>query len=840
MTTAADRAKALAAKYAATTSERQHDQNFIRDFVGVFTDRDPADIFRFQYPVETPRGTTGAIDALWESHILFEMKSAGKDLHATLKDQVRPYVAHLAPAKHPQMYIISDFQNFLVVDPDGTKHEFPLADLHAHVSLFTPIFDGLPAYLRSHGTVNEQAASLLSAVLKGLRKNGYSETDLPALATRLLFALYADDNYVWKNGTFHGDVLGTPADGATLGRVIDGIFRLLDSPNADATDYCYINGSMFAGDIAVPVFDADTREALLEACEYDWRGLDPMIFGTIYQSAMDADERHAEGAHYTHEQDILDVLGPAFLDNLKAQYAAAQGSATKLRNFLKRLSEIEVLDPSCGSGNFLMVAYRELRALETAASLDLAAGGAKTIPAQRVSLAQFHGIEYNALSASVARTSLWLTLHAADQRHTEAMGELMWDTFPLKDVADIRHANAVTTDWNAEFPNLTAIVGNPPYISAKKERDGGQNAQQVAERKALGIKGGMMDYAHIWMVKSAQYIAEFPDTRSGLVVTDSVAQGTQASGLWSHPAMQDVYPIFGRQSYVWPGDASVRVVNYGLGSKPEAVELRAEDRSMIPAAYLTPYLTPTDIPSRATANVSRTAPAWMVNLKNGTSYADFGHYAKLGDDLAVIQRDHPEMLVNKVSSSNLLSGKDDPVLWFGNRTSKAVAHKAIAPRREAVRIKRGAGHPKGPEWVPSSVVTGTFMVVPATFSKSYERTPVVILSGTNYMTQKVYYAPVDWFMAGLVMSKRAMDAQIAGGSKMGKGGDVQYGTGYLYGMPAPTNDTPELRAKIAAKAQECIAARPGPAAECMKVTNMPESLAKLHRELDALVDEWWG
>lgn len=832
------KAQRVATKYATTTSERQHDQNFIRDFVGIFTDEDPSSVFRFQYPVKTVRGTTGAIDALWEGHILIEMKSTGEDLHKTLAEQVRPYVAYLPPAVHPQLYVISDFQNFLVVDPEGTEHTFTLAELPERVGLFTSIFDGIPTYLRNHGTVNAQAASLLAAVIHGLRVNGYPEADLPALATRLLFCLYADDNYVWKPNTFHADVESSRPDGSDLGRKIDGIFDLLDRPKADRTDYCHVNGKLFAASIEVAKFDADTRTALLRACEYDWRGLDPMIFGTIYQDAMNADERHAEGAHYTHEADILDILGPAFLDDLKARRAKAAGKTGELTKFLKHLTTIEILDPAAGSGNFLMIAYREMRALETSAILERRAlGVADAAMPARVSLSQFHGLEYNRLSAAIAQVSLWLTLHAADQRHVEAVGELSMHTFPLADVADIRHANAVTTDWVAEFPNLTAIVGNPPYVSADM-----QSPEMRDERKGMGIKGGKMDYAHIWMVKAAGYIATYPDTRSGYVITDSVTQGTQAKGLWSHDAMADVYPIFGRQSYVWPGDASVRVVNFGLGYKPEAIELMAEDRTPIAATYLTPYLTPASTPTRGTAATSRTAPSWMCQMQAGSSYYDYEEYSKLGDDLPIIERDHPEMLVNKVSATNLLSGKADPVLWFGNRTPQSVAHEAIAKRREAVRIKRDAGRSAvgvHPERVPSSVMNGDYMAVPATFSKTYAVTPVVILSGENYMTQGVYYAPVDYFMAGLVMSKRATRELYASGGKLASG-NIRYNTGILYGMPAPKHDTRELREKIAAKARECIEARPGPAAECMKVTNMPANLERLHVELDALVEEWWG
>lgn len=828
------------AEYRDETSESQQGQNFVRDFVRIFTDEDPKSVFRFEYPVYSGKKYVGEIDGLWEGHILIEMKSAGKNLEDALENQVRKkYIANLTGNMQPKMIVVSDFQRFLVVDPDGREHRFALTDLPTHMSLFYSMFDGLGNYLRTNGTVDERAAKLLANVVRQLGDAGYDKDLLPEYATRLLFCLYADDNGVWDRSAFHREVLESREDGSNLGRKVHGIFDLLNRPDANGTEFRYINGGVFHESIPVATYDAKIRRSLLDACEYDWCGLDPMIFGKIYESVLDFAEQHADGVHYTHESDIRDILGPAKYDELERQYERVKSDPQKLEMFIGYLSTIQVMDPACGSGNFLLVAYRDLRKLETKAIAELARLVGGQAPYPRVSLAQFHGIELKPLAASVAKTSLWLALHAADQEHGSVVGSSFSSTFPLHQESDIRVGNAATADWVEMFPKMDLIVGNPPYVSAKKERDGGQSAQQRQERKSLGISGGMMDYAHIWLVKGAQYVGAFTDTKVAYVITDSVVQGTQAKGLWSHEAMQSVYVQFGRQSYIWPGDAQVRVVNIGLGVKPEAVELKTEDSEVIDCDYITPYLKPSTVPTRTTQSTSRVSKSWMVPWKNGVSYADFGHYSQLGEDLVAIQRDHPEMLVNKVSARNALSGKPDPVLWFGNRSVASVKHRVISRRREAVRVQRGDGHAKSPEWLPP-VVTGDYMLIPRTFSKSYVCTPVVVVSGENYMTDKVYYAPLDWFSAGLVMSRKAKDAIDAGASRMGKGGDVQYSTGVLYGMSDPKNDTPELREKIAAKAKECIEARPGPASDCMKVSNMPSELARLHRELDVLVEKWWG
>ncbi len=842
-------------KYAGVTSERQHDQDFVRDFASLFLS-DPSDAFHWQYPVALPNGRRGFIDALRRGEILVEMKSGGnlargkahERLKAVLEEQVKgKYIRGLAFDDQPRLRIVSDYAYFLVEDSHGGEHFFALSELDAHLHLFRPTFDKVQAHLTRHGGVNAEAALLLADVIRHLQDAEYPE--IANYAARLMFLMYADDNGVWTRDAFLDMVSRTEA--ARLGYEIDMLFAHLNDPKAAGagSPFEYINGGLFRDSLPIAVFTDDMRKALLDACLYDWRGLDPMIFGTVYQNAMDKARRDADGAHYTHESDILGLLGPLLLDDLRGRVASAWDDYGRLDAFLGHLASVKVLDPAAGSGNFLMVAYREMRRMELRVILrmrELAGGGAFRQPG--VTLNQFHGIEYMELSAFLARASLWLTMHAEDAAYTAAtMQEVK--TFPIHQYPDIRVASAAALEWGLEFPGMTAIVGNPPYLSADRMTEA-----QRAERDSFGIAGGKMDYAHIWMVSGARYIASNPDTLVGYVITDSIAQGTQAAGLWSHADMQNVYVRYGHQSRVWPGDAQVRVVDIVLGSKPEALGLRSEDGSAIAAQYITPYVTASPVPTRGTAQVQRHAPAWMAHMKQGKAYVDFGAYSKLSPaQIATLQREHPEMLIRKVSSVNLLSGKDDLVLWWSKATPAARKHPLVQRIRKVGTVLRN-GEAEGkvpasmtkvpelerPEWMPRGCeVDGDYMVVPRTFSKEYITTPVVPVSGKHYMTEGIYYAPLDWFTAGLVMSKRAHDLQRAAGGKHASG-NTRYNTGLLYGMPAPTNDSPELRERIAAKAQECVEAREGSAADTMKRGNVSPALARLHAELDALTDEWWG
>jgi hypothetical protein len=839
-------------KYKGITSEKQHDQDFVRDFASLFLDAGD-DAFHWQYPVRLPSGTMGSIDALRPGEILVEMKSGGKvakpaaerNLRRVLEDQVKSkYIRGLSGADQPKLRIVSDYQHFLVEDERGNTHFFRLDKLDDYLHLFRPMFDKVQEHLERHGGVNARAATLLANVIRHLDAQEYSE--IANYAARLMFLLYADDNLIWTQDEFLDKIARTDAD--HLGYEINSIFNHLNDPAAGSPDapFEYINGGLFADRLPLAKYTDEMRDALLEACAYDWRGLDPMIFGTVYQSAMDKAKRDEDGAHYTHEEDILGLLGPVLLDDLRERMESAWHSIGRLDAFLGHLSSVKVLDPAAGSGNFLMVAYREMRRIELQVILrmrELVGGDARQ---PGVMLNQFHGIEYEALSAYLAKAGLWLTMHAQDVRYT---AETMCDvkTFPIHQYPDVRTASAAALDWSKEFPGLTAIVGNPPYLSADRMTE-----DQRAERDSFGISGGKMDYAHIWMVSGARYIAQYPDTLVGYVITDSIGQGTQAAGLWKHEAMQNVYVRYGHQSRVWPGDAQVRVVDVVLGSKPEALGLRDESGVAVEAAYITPYITRASVPTREIAGAVSAPPVWFPRWKAGKAYLDGGVYSKLSDsDLAQIRQDHPEMLIRKVSAVNTLNEREDWILWWENATPEARRHPVIKRLRAAGTearnsLKSAAGIPEfeRPEWFPSGHTrTGQMMVIPRTLSKEYITTPVVVLDGLHYITDGSYAAALDWFAAGIVMSRRANDLQRVAGGKIGKGGDIRYNTGLLYGMlhtqPA-ANDTPEMRERIAAKAQECVEGREGTASETMKRSNVSPKLARLHAELDALVDEWWG
>lgn len=321
------------------------------------------------------------------------------------------------------------------------------------------------------------------------------------------------------------------------------------------------------------------RAALLNACRFDWTPISPAIFGALFQSVMDPVERRRMGAHYTSEANILKVIGPLFLDDLRADFdrlaARRTGRAAALRAFHQRLSRLTFLDPACGCGNFLIIAYRELRLLEmdllealrTDGQLDLLAGSLS-----RIDVDQFHGIEFEEFPARIAATALWMMDHLMNRLLSERFGKV-FVRIPLEKAPHILNADALQADWAEVLPpeRCSYVLGNPPFVGAKYQT-AAQRAQ-VRRIAQLGGSGGTLDFVAAWFIKAGEY-AQGP-TRIGLVSTNSITQGEQVAQLW--PILLDRCGLeiaFAHRTFAWESDARgkahVHVVIIGLDRRPNA------------------------------------------------------------------------------------------------------------------------------------------------------------------------------------------------------------------------------------------------------------------------------
>ncbi len=416
-----------------------------------------------------------------------------------------------------------------------------------------------------------------------LEESGYRGHDLEQLLVRLLFCLFADDTGIFQPKDIFLQLIDndTADDGGDVGRTLVELFDILDTPEearqrglrAELNAFPYVNGALFAGHLRTPVFDRDMRRMLLDAARHDWSGVSPAIFGSLFQSVMSADQRRRIGAHYTSEANILKVIGPLFLDALSDELdrlvQRRTGRDAALLEFQAKLSRLTFLDPACGCGNFLVVAYRELRRLELRCLQALYADQRiDPVLLSRVTVEQFHGIEIEEFPARIAEVAMWMADHLANNEYNEAF-QTNSARIPLRHSAHIRHADALALDWSTVITpeRLHYIMGNPPFVGAKFQSP--EQRAQVRAIAQLGGSGGTLDFVAAWFIKAGQFAAANRRIAIAFVSTNSIVQGEQVAQLW--PILFDRFGLeiaFAHRTFSWGsearGAAHVHVVVIGL------------------------------------------------------------------------------------------------------------------------------------------------------------------------------------------------------------------------------------------------------------------------------------
>ena len=517
------RAAAFAREWADAAYEKGETHSFYNEFFDIFGVRRRT-VARYEEHVRRLDDTHGFIDLFWPGVLLVEQKSAGRDL-AAARDQAGAYFDALPERDRPRYQLLCDFRTFELLDRDEREESrFALADLPAHVERFGFILGVQRRAFRDQDPVNVEASELVARLHDALKASGYGGRDLELLLVRTVFCLFADDTGIFEPRDIFLDFIEerTAADGADLGPWLARVFQVLDTPedrrqaklDEDLARFPHVNGDLFAGPLRIPDFDAAMRRALLDAGRFDWTAISPAIFGALFQSVMEPAERRAAGAHYTTEKNILKVIEPLFLDDLRAEFERLKArrdsrAIPALHRFQHKLGRLRLFDPACGCGNFLIIAYRELRALEIevlrALSPDRRQFEMLADVLSVVDVDQFHGIEIGEFPARIASTALWMMDHIMNSRLSLEFGRT-YARIPIEKSPNIRHADALEIDWADVLPpeECDYVFGNPPFGGAKYQSPG-QRAQ-VRREAALGGAGGTLDYVAAWFIRAAEYV----------------------------------------------------------------------------------------------------------------------------------------------------------------------------------------------------------------------------------------------------------------------------------------------------------------------------------------------
>lgn len=795
-------------------------------------------------------------------------KETTDDLYAVIDDlRSAPSVVRYST----RFVIVTDYRDLLAVDTKtGETLAIPISDIDKHFTFFLPWAGMEKAQYVAEANADVKAAERMAklfdellAINPELNTTTLGRHALNVFFTRLLFCFFAEDTGIFREGQFTGAVgTLTQPDGSDVSSLLTDIFAVLDT--ADPADkpthlagFPYVNGRLFTIEAhhAVPGFNKRARDLLLESGRLLWNEINPDIFGSMFQAVVTPGQRSDLGQHYTSVPNILKTIEPLFLDGLREQFDAAFESVPKLEALLKRISQIKVFDPACGSGNFLVIAYKELRKLEHAilerlTQLDLRH---QTLYAEsQINIENFYGIEIDDFAVEVAILSLWIAKHQMNREFFEKF-KLNIPLIPLKETGQIRQGNAARVDWNSVCPNGSDdelyLIGNPPYYGAKRQKpEQKADYPYVFERRPYSKN---LNYIALWFIKGADYIA---GTRAELafVTTNSVAQGEHVGLMFPMIFDKGLEIGFAYTSFKWENNAKrnagVTVAVISLRNQRHGPKYLFADDVRIEARNINGYLAEGD---NVFITARRKPLSQLPPMVFGSMPNDKGALILSEHERQALLNRHPELrpIVREfIGADEFISGSQRWVLWIEpDQLEQAMSVGYVAERVERVKKARLESTRES---------TKKLAAVPHRFGEvRYKPTEAIVIPSIS--SERRDYIPIGYLAAGTVVSNKAFalyDAQpwafglltsrmhmvwtnaVSGRHEM----RYQYSNTIVYNnFPVPRLAAP-TREHLTEASLRVLDVREYHSektlAELYDPDLMPDDLRLAHQELDVLVD----
>lgn len=693
--------------------------------------------------------------------------------------------------------------------------------------------------------------------------------------TRVLFLLYGDDAGLWEEDLFHRFVLYDTTPG-NLGGQLSALFEVLNTEDrrhvpASMAKFPYVNGALYEDRMPVEFFTAQMRDALLRACRFRWTRISPAVFGSMFQMVKSKEARRSGGEHYTTEENILKTLGPLFLDQMQAEAdRLCRNAATtprQLRAFQDELATHTFLDPACGSGNFLTVAYGRIREIETQVIKEIRTRTANTQMAldatweTKVTIDQFHGIEISWWPAKIAETAMFLVDHQANRALAAEVGEAP-NRLPISITAHIEHRNALTTDWTTLIPPSTGhsyVFGNPPFLGHDSRTE-----EQAAELRAVwGRKDiGRLDYVTGWHAQTMRFLRN----RSGefaYVTTNSITQGDQVPRLFGPLQTNGWHVKFAHRTFAWtseaPGAANVHCVIVGF-TRDMSTKQRLWD-------YATPKGDPVPLDVRTGINAYLVdGPEVLAVAHHGTlnpqlSTVSFGSTPRDGGNLIVEPGEYQTVMADPVAAKyvrpfrgakELLHGKERWCLWLVDLDPADVSRSPVLRRRiEAVRAWRNASPSADANAAAAtphlfwwrSQPDVPYLCIPSVVSGTRRYFTAARLPAETISSNLVFTAPdPDGLMFAVISSSMFIAWQRATGGRLKS--DLRFSSTLTWNnFPLPHLDE-SVRPELIAAGEGIVSARemhPGRTlAQAYNPLAMDPELVRAHDELDKVMDRLFG
>ena len=716
---------------------------------------------------------------------------------------------------------------------------------------------------KNENPADVKAAEKMAKIYDEIQKDNQFNTkeDLHALnifLSRLLFCFFAEDTGIFKLGTFtNGIASHTQTDGSDLDQYLNRLFEVLNSQNRSdyptyLAEFPYVNGGLFGNRYFAPKFSGKSRKMIIECGKEDWKDINPDIFGSMIQAVVHTDQRGAMGMHYTSVPNIMKVIEPLFLNELKEEFEKNFDNERKLNQLLTRLENLRIFDPACGSGNFLIIAYKEIKNLELEIYQRIQQiTSASAFPFSRVRLSQFYGIELDDFACEVATLSLWLAEHQMNVKFKEVFGQAN-PTLPLKESGKIVCGNAMRFNWEEVCPKDEGreiyILGNPPYL--------GYSGQGKDQKDDLAAVCGHLrsykelDYIAGWFMKGADYL----DDRSKLafVSTNSICQGEQVAMIWPYILKRGVEIFFAYQSFKWINsakkNAGVTCVIIGLSYRSVEQKRIFSNNSFKVVNNISPYL----IEGLNIIVYKRTQPiAHVPNMVLGNMPNDWGMLHLNCEEKDFILQMNPEVkpyIKMVYGSEEFIKGKERWCIWVNDEDyAKACLIKILSKKFEQCRDARLGS---------KAAELRKYAEKPYKFSQiNYKATEAIIIPGTS--SEKRDYIPMGFLGSENIINNLAFaiyDAQpfIFGflSSKMhvmwvkAVGGQLETRIRYSSVLCYNTFPFPEINEKqkqiITSHVYNILEEREKhpekTIAELYDPNKMPVGLRKAHQDLDVSIE----
>lgn len=771
--------------------------------------------------------------------------------------------------KEPRLYVASDGKRIIAYDPkEEDLYDNDISLMWKDFEFFKPLA-GIEKFRNiEESEADVKSAEIMAKIYDDIRR--YNDVhdkqqvhNINAFMTRLLFCYFAEDTGLFPvAGMFTNAIReDTKADGSDLEEFLDGIFDIMAIDNKQIraslpkkiTQFPYVNGGLFKAHYPIPTLSRRTRILMLKCGEYNWAEINPDIFGSMIQAVINPEERAGFGVHYTSVPNIMKVIRPLFLDELTEEFIRVKDDERKLKTLLFRLSKIKFFDPACGSGNFLIIAYKSIRELEIQIWKRLKELGSTQLPFSNISLTQFYGIELDEYACDTAKLSLWLTEHQVNNLLYKELGSKV-DALPLGKSGNIVCGNACRLDWNTVCPHTideeVYVMGNPPYLGSSRQDETQKLDMSYVFCNRDNYK--KLDYISCWFELASIYISD-SICKCAFVSTNSITQGEQVPILWQDIFERGVSIYFAYTSFMWHNNAKntakVAVSIIGMADNK--------------------YITYKKIYSTNTYRIVNNINAYLLDAPNvyiigrHSSISNFPEMIKgcapVDDGCLLLSKEEKESLLHYsslcskfikkyVGAEEFVNGGERFCIWVEDDIETAYSNPFLADRFSKCKNFRLNSKKEG---------TRKIAVTPHLFGeRKYKPLPSIVVPQTG--SERRRYLPMGIADKGTVLSNAvrviyggdmclyAIVASymhmvwiraVAGRLKQ----DMQYSNTICYNTFPFPKITKEKKEQLSILAEEVLLTRENHTemtlGEMYNPATMPEDLKEAHKALDIAVEQ---